>query len=112
MAVRLTKPWLDLTPDAAKKLSGQLGVYQLAGDDGEIAYIGFAGGRSLHGLRGELSRWAAEAPAGVTKFRYEVNTAYRTRHHELVGVFRHDNGRLPRLNDDIDPARVSNISPG
>ena len=112
MAVRLTKPWLDLSVETVRRLSGQLGVYELGSADGEILYIGVAGGRSLHGLRGELLRWAEAPPEGVARFRYEVNTAYRTRHHELVGAFRHDNGRLPRLNTDIDPKRVSNLSPG
>ena len=30
MAIRMEKPWIDLTPEAAKALPGQLGVYQLA----------------------------------------------------------------------------------
>lgn len=112
MSVRMTKAWQPLSPEAASRLSGQLGVYQIGSETGEVLYIGFAGGRSLHGLRGEIRRWAENPPSGGTQFRVEVNTAYRTRHHELVGAFVHDNGRLPVANTDIDPARVSKLSPG
>src|SRR5690606_35159879 len=112
MSVRMTKPWQALTPEAARRLSGQLGVYELGNDAGEVVYIGFAGGRSLHGLRGEIERWAKDPPAGATKFRVEVNTAYRTRHHELVGAFRHDHGRVQVAITEINPARVSNLSSG
>ena len=30
MSIRMTKPWIDLTPETVKRLPGQLGVYQLA----------------------------------------------------------------------------------
>ena len=36
MAVRMEKPWIDLTPEAAKALPGQLGVYQLADAEGRV----------------------------------------------------------------------------
>jgi len=39
MAVRMEKPWIDLTPEAAKALPGQLGVYQLADAAGRVVYI-------------------------------------------------------------------------
>ena len=69
MAVRMEKPWIDLTPEAAKALPGQLGVYQLADAAGRIVYIGFAGGRSLFGLRSELQRALADRPGGAVRFR-------------------------------------------
>ena len=59
MAIRLEKPWIALTPEAVKALPGQLGVYQLADAEGRVVYIGFAGGRSLFGLRSELRARAA-----------------------------------------------------
>ena len=62
MAIRMEKPWIELTPEAVKALPGQLGVYQLADADGRVVYIGFAGGRSLFGLRSELER-ALQRPA-------------------------------------------------
>ena len=63
MQLRLTKPWLDFTPERVAKVSGQLGVYQLATDDGSVLYIGYAGGRSLFGLRSELARAVTLYPA-------------------------------------------------
>jgi hypothetical protein len=50
MAVRMTKDWRPLSAVEADKVAGNLGVYQLANDAGEILYIGVAGGRSLFGL--------------------------------------------------------------
>lgn len=112
MAVRMTKPWRPLTVDQAKRLSGNLGVYQLADDAGEIVYIGAATGLSLFGLRGEVIAKAEAPPAGATQFRVEVNTSYRTRHGELLAAYIHDHGRLPVGNDDVDPSRLGRLSPG
>jgi len=112
MAVRMTKPWRPLTVEEAKKLSGNLGVYQLADAAGEIVYIGAATGLSRFGLRGEVIAKAEAPPAAATQFRVEVNTAYRTRHGELLAAYMHDHGRLPAGNTDVDPARLGRLSPG
>lgn len=112
MAVRMTKPWRPLTVEEAKKLSGNLGVYQLADAAGEIVYIGAATGLSRFGLRGEVAAKAEAPPAEATQFRVEVNTAYRTRHGELLAAYMHDHGRLPAGNTDVDPARLGRLSPG
>src|SRR6056297_2329150 len=94
--IRMNKPWRPLTPAEADKVAGNLGVYQLANDAGEILYIGVAGGKSLFGLRGEIQEQAKSPPEGATQFRLEVNTSYRTRHRELLMAYQHDNeGRLP-----------------
>jgi hypothetical protein len=111
-AIRMTKPWTPLNAETVQRLSGQLGVYQLADRAGEIVYVGAAGGRSRYGLRGELERWLADPPAGATQFRVEVNTSYRTRHLELLMAYRADHeGRLPAGNTDIDPSRLGRLSP-
>lgn len=112
MAVRMTKPWRPLTTNEARRLSGNLGVYELANEAGEVVYIGAATGRSLYGLRGEVTAKAEFPPAAATQFRVEVNTAYRTRHGELLAVYMHDHGRLPVANTDVDPSRLGRISPG
>ena len=112
MAVRMTKPWRPLTVAEAKRLSGNLGVYQLADASGAILYIGAATGRSLFGLRGEVMAKAEDPPAGATKFRVEVNTAYRTRCGELLAAYIHDHGAPPPANTDVDPARLGRLSPG
>ena len=108
----MTKRWRPLTLDETGKLAGNLGVYQLADDVGDILYIGAATGRSLYGLRGELMEKARNPPDGATQFRIEINTAYRTRHGELLAAYMHDHGRLPAANTDVDPKRLGRISPG
>jgi len=111
MAVRLAKPWLSLDEATASRLTGQLGVYELADALGEIVYIGAAGGRALYGLRGEIMKWVAAPPAGATRFRYEVNMAYRTRQFELLGAFRHDHGRDPVVNRDRGEVYTGRLRP-
>lgn len=111
MAIRLDKTWTPLTDDNVRSLPGQLGVYQLGNADGEILYIGVAGGRSLFGLRGEIARALEDPPPGATCFRYEVNSAYSTRHQELLMAFKADHGRLPAANTDVDETRLGRLSP-
>ena len=67
MALRLGKPWIALTLETVAALPGQLGVYQLADEDGQTVYIGIAGGRSRFGLRGELERALKERPAAAVR---------------------------------------------
>lgn len=112
MAVRLDKPWLPLTEENVARLTGHLGVYQLADAAGEIVYIGVTGGHSLHGLKGELSDALQSPPAGAKQFRCEVNMAYRTRHFELLQAYRHDYGRLPAGNTDIDERHLGRLRLG
>ena len=111
MPIRMTKPWLPLTPEHVKRLPGQLGVYQLADATGRIVQIGFAGGRSLFGLRGELERALGAPPHGATQFRVEVNQQYTTRHLELLMVHQADHGALPVVNQANPPPRLGCLSP-
>jgi hypothetical protein len=111
MAIRMEKPWTELTPEAVAALPGQLGVYQLADAEGRVVYIGFAGGRSLFGLRGELERALQERPAGAARFRIEVNQQYTTRHLELLMLHVADHGSLPVVNAADPPPRLGRLSP-
>jgi hypothetical protein len=111
MAIRMEKPWIELTPEAVRALPGQLGVYQLADADGRIVYIGAAGGRTLFGLRSELERALAERPAGAVRFRTEVNQQYTTRHLELLMLHVADHGALPVANQADPPVRLGRLSP-
>jgi len=111
MAIRLDKAWADLTEENVQRLGGQLGVYQLGNAKGEILYIGVAGGRSLFGLRGEVRKALEKPPAGATRFRVEVNSAYLSRHMELLMAYRADHGRLPVANTDVDETRLGRLSP-
>jgi hypothetical protein len=111
MSIRLAKPWLELTPEAVKALPGQLGVYQLADPEGRVVYIGFAGGRSLFGLRSELERALRERPGGAARFRTEVNQQYTSRHLELLMLHVADYGSLPVVNAADPPVRLGRLSP-
>lgn len=111
MALRLTKPWRELTRENATKLPGQLGVYELAGADGRTVAIGFAGGRALFGLRSELQRLADAPPHGATQFRVEINTQYQTRFRELLMVHQADHGALPPVNAEKPPIGLGRLSP-
>ena len=111
MSIRLEKPWTELTPEAVKALPGQLGVYQLADAAGRVVYIGYAGGRSLFGLRSELERALEERPAGAVRFRTEVNQQYMSRYHELLMLHVADHGSLPAANQTDPPARLGRLSP-
>ena len=112
MAIRMTKPWVALTAENVKKLSGQLGVFQLADAKGDVVLIGFAGGRSLFGLRGEVEKEIATPPAGASQFRVEVNQQYTTRYQELLMVHVHDHGGVPAGNKDRPLPKLGRLSPG
>ena len=111
MAIRMEKPWIELTPEAVMALPGQLGVYQLADASGRIVQIGFAGGRSLFGLRSELERALRDRPAGAVRFRTEVNQQYTTRYQELLMLHVADHGSLPIVNAADPPVRLGRLSP-
>jgi hypothetical protein len=111
MAIRLEKPWIGLTPEAVAALPGQLGVYQLADAAGRVVYIGFAGGRTLFGLRSELEQALRERPGGAERFRYEINQQYTTRYQELLMLHVADHGALPAANADKPPPRLGRLSP-
>lgn len=110
MAVRMTKPWTPLTAETLKKLTGQLGVFELADTSGRTIYIGFAGGRSLFGLRSEVGRAAAEVPE-ARQFRVEVNQQYTTRYQELLMAHVHDHGDVPAGNKGRPLPRLGRLSP-
>lgn len=111
MAIRMTKAWVPLTPDNVKKLPGQLGVYQLAKADGTVVFIGFAGGRSLFGVRSELEKALAAPPAGAMQFRVEINQQYTTRYQELLMLHVHDHGQVPDGNVGKPLPTLGRLSP-
>ena len=108
--LRLDKPWQPLTAEAATRLPGQLGVYQIADGKGQVLYIGEAGARSAFGLRSELQREARQRGAGC-QFRVEVNQQYRTRWFELLMVHKADHGSLPPDNAKNPPPNLGRLSP-
>ena len=111
MAIRLDKSWVALG-DALPMIRGNLGVFQLGNDAGEVLYIGFAGGKSIYGLKGEVSDLAEKIPE-ATQVRSEVNTAYQSRFRELLMVHAADHGDLPKYNIELNhqPAKLGRMSP-
>jgi len=105
MAVRLTKPWLTKT-QALSRLAGNLGVFQLADEQQQLLYIGFAGGNSPFGLKGEVER-AVKLHPNAEFVRYEVTTSYHTRYRELLMAHIADHDALPPLNLDAPAGRIS-----
>lgn len=110
MGVRLDKPWRDLNATNVAKLAGELGVYQLADAKERIVRIGYAGGRSLFGLRGDLE--AALKAGEASKFRTEVTSQYLSRYEELLMVHKADFGELPPGNSADAKRRMGRLSPG
>ena len=85
------------------KLSGSLGIYELADENYNIIYTGYAGSRARFGFRGKLKDHFSENEPnpeirGKAKyFRYEVTSAYISRWVEVIG--RHNQrGRIPPAN--------------
>jgi hypothetical protein len=110
MGVRLEKPWLALTAANVTALAAELGVYQLADAEGRIVRIGYAGGRTLFGLRSELQ--AALAAGEAAKFRTEVTAGYLSRYEELLMVHKADHGAVPPGNAADARRRMGRLSPG
>lgn len=111
MVVRLTKPWRPLDETEVEKLTGHLGVYEIADAEGRILHIGFAGGRSLFGLRQLLGEELSARGSVGYQFRCEINMQYTTRQRELLMTHRADHGALPP--EDLAMAeRIGRLSPG
>ncbi len=107
MPVRLDKDWRPLTEESVSRLAGQLGVFELGNDAGEILFIGFAGAKSLYGLKGEVSSYLGQA----SHFRIEITSAYRTRQRELLMVHHADHGNYPPMNDESSTRSLGKLSP-
>jgi hypothetical protein len=100
----ISKAWIPRDRLNPRELPGTIGVYELADSNGEVLFIGFAGGRSLQGLRGAIAgHFSAEEPNRVIRekaasARYEVTTNYLIRRLELLSRYVEDFGRLPEAN--------------
>lgn len=104
----LKKPWERYDPAEWKELPGSYGVYELADENDQVIYIGFAGSRSRFGLRGKIRDHFSGEDSNpvirerVAKFRTEVNSMYYSRWIDLLGRFREDYERLPDGNEASD----------
>ena len=89
-----------------------MGVFELADKDQTIIFVGYAGGKSLFGLKGEVTEALRKFPA-ATHFRAEVTTSYHTRYRELLMVHVADHGALPSHNESItSDITLGQLSPG
>jgi hypothetical protein len=111
MALRMDKPWRALDAATVAGLPGQLGIYQIADAEGRVLYIGYAGGRSLFGLRSKLREELDQGLDDATQFRVEITMQYMTRYLELLMVHKADHGVLPRGNENAPPPRLGRLSP-
>jgi hypothetical protein len=110
MAIRLTKPWIPLD-EGITRLHGHLGVFQLANAEQQVIYIGYAGGSSLFGLRGEVTGMREKLTESAF-VRVEITTAYLSRYRELMMVHIADHGSLPSANTSTDqPLTLGKLSP-
>jgi hypothetical protein len=98
VALRITKPWTSLSPEAIDRLPAQLGVFQIADADENVLVIGYAGGLEPFGLQTALRRELERPEAAL--FRLEYTSGYLTRWEELLMVHQADHGRLPAGNAD------------
>ncbi len=108
----LRKPWQRFDPANLKAIPATLGVYEVADAQGRTLYIGYAGGRSLFGLRGEIAQhFGPDNPNPVTRaeaalYRYEVTSAYLSRWYELLTLYYEAHHHLPpgnRATGDLPP---------
>ena len=103
-------PLQPLDAEQVAGLGGHMGVYELASGEGEVIFIGFAGGRSLFGLRGELQERLAETDREGASFRCEITTAYLSRYKELLMLHAARHGSVPRENL-ADAPELGRMSP-
>jgi hypothetical protein len=101
-ALQIRSAWRPLEQAATGTLESAVGVYEIRVGN-IVQLIAYAGGRSLFGLRGELSARIGSIPGA--EFRAEVTTAYMTRWHELLGAYLATHGSPPPGNDPYDLPR-------
>ena len=103
----IKKNWQKLELASLSRIKGQLGVFELGDESGEVIYIGAADARSLFGLKGVL-----EASLGAAaNFRCEVTTMYSSRRKELLMLYHAKHGRYPPLNRDEETRGLGRLSP-
>ncbi len=111
MKTQLEKPWRPLVAEEVSRLGGELGVYHIADETGQVVKIGYAGGRSLKGLKGVLQQELSEREGTPSQFRVEVTHQYLSRYEELLMLHQADHGSLPPQNQGDRNRRLGHLSP-
>ena len=94
MGLSIRRNWVPLEAATVNAVPAQVGVYEISGADGKVLIVGYAGGRSLFGLRGELQRELAARGAGYS-FRWEATSTYLSRRDELLMLHLGQSGSFP-----------------
>ena len=100
----LMKPWTRYEPGNDRAVPGNLGVYEIGDESGNVLYIGYAGGRTRFGLRERIvGHFGGPEPNPVLRdrarlYRHEVNQMYLTRWIDLLTRYHDAHGRLPEGN--------------
>ena len=105
MTISLEKPWIP-SERLNEVLAGHMGVFQLANDNNQIIFIGFAGGKSPGGLKYEVAKILATSP-DAKSFRYEITTSYWSRFKELMALHWAEHKSYPQLNGQTQVGRIS-----
>jgi len=94
----IRKPWIQPTKDSIRAIPAVVGVYEIADADGNLLYIGQAGGREPFGLRTRIAlHFGGADPNAVLReraaqFRWEANQQYTTKRLEMLMQFQRDEG--------------------
>jgi hypothetical protein len=102
--VPINKSWTVFAGTRPRDIPGTVGVYEIGDAAGYVIFVGYAGGRSLFGLRGAIAaHFAGDEGNTIIReraacFRYEVTTSYLLRRLELLSRFWEDEGHLPEGN--------------
>jgi hypothetical protein len=107
----MRREWQPLDEEHVEPVGGHMGVYELSGPKGTVVCIGFAGGRSTFGLRGELREKLLQTNGDDRWFRYEITSSYLSRFRELIMIHIHDFGSLP-VENAPDGYTFGRLSPG
>ncbi len=109
----MNKPWQPLSEEAIASLPAQLGVYQMADQQGEVLAIGFAGARHPFGIRTALAeeiRRLTELGVTPMQYRYEFTSNYRSRWNELLMLYMAEFGELP-VTQGERPSLIGRLNP-
>ncbi|MGI9611497.1 MAG: DUF7508 domain-containing protein [Acidimicrobiales bacterium] len=95
MSLRLDKQWIDLDGLHAEEMPAQLGVFEVGDENGDVIYIGYAGGNKIFGLRTAITEELERLGSTARMIRWELTQGYLSRWEELMMVHRFDNGSPP-----------------
>ena len=94
----IRKPWIQPSEESIRAIPAVLGVYEIADAEGNLLYIGQAGGREPFGLRTRMAlHFGGDDPNPVLReraaqFRWESNQQYTSKRLEMLMQFQRDEG--------------------